>query len=202
MGRFSKNGNFYHENYRTAKSEFLYISDGKEHEIRPHFTFYGFRYVKVSGIQENQKKRTSLALRFILKWIGLDLLKTSDEKINRLYENTVWGLKSNFLDVPTDCPQRDERLGWCGDAQVFSNTAGFHMDTKAFYQKFLRDLRSDQLRHDGKIAVYLPNTYDGIYAAVWSDAGNFIAHMLYQYYGDKELLKLNYPMMKRFGRVP
>ena len=98
--------------------------------------------------------------------------------------------------MPTDCPQRDERLGWCGDAQVFSNTAGFHMDTRAFYQKFLKDLRSDQLRHDGKVAIYLPNTYDGMYASVWSDAGNFIAHMLYEYYGDKEALRLNYPLMK------
>lgn len=195
FGEILQNGNFYHENYRTAKSEFLYISDGKEREIRPHFTFYGFRYVKVSGIQKI-KKEDFIGVAVYSEMDRTGFIETSDEKINRLYENTVWGLKSNFLDMPTDCPQRDERLGWCGDAQVFSNTAGFHMDTKAFYQKFLRDLRSDQLRHDGKIAVYLPNTYDGIYAAVWSDAGNFIAHMLYQYYGDKELLKLNYPMMK------
>lgn len=190
-----QNGNFYHENYRTAKSEFVYISDGESRIIKPHFTFYGFRYVKVSGLEEIcEEDFIGAAVYSEMERTGV--IETSDEKINRLYNNTVWGLKSNFLDMPTDCPQRDERLGWCGDAQVFSNTAGYHMDTRAFYQKFLRDLRSDQLRHDGKVAVYLPNTYDGLYAAVWSDAGNFIAHMLYEYYGDKEALELNYPLMK------
>lgn len=195
FGEILQNGNFYHDNYRTAKSEFLYLSDGESREIRPHFTFYGFRYVKVTGLQEICKDDfVGAAVYSEMERTGY--IETSDERINRLYDNTVWGLKSNFLDMPTDCPQRDERLGWCGDAQVFSNTAGFHMDTRAFYQKFLKDLRSDQLRHDGKVAVYLPNTYDGMYAAVWSDAGNFIAHMLYEYYGDKEALQQNYPLMR------
>lgn len=195
FGEILQNGNFYHDNYRTAKSEFRYLSDGESREIRPHFTFYGFRYVKVTGVREICiEDFTGAAVYSEMERTGY--IETSDERINRLYDNTVWGLKSNFLDMPTDCPQRDERLGWCGDAQVFSNTAGFHMDTRAFYQKFLRDLRSDQIRHGGKVAVYLPNTYDGIYAAVWSDAGNFIAHMLYEYYGDKEALRQNYPLMK------
>lgn len=195
FGEILQKGNFYHDNYRTAKSEFVYVSDGKSRVIQPHFTFYAFRYIKVTGIQEVCKEDfIGVAVYSEMKRTGF--IETSDAKINQLYSNTVWGLKSNFLDMPTDCPQRDERLGWCGDAQVFSNTASFHMDTKAFYQKFLRDLRSDQLRHNGKVALYLPNTYDGMYAAVWSDAGNFIAHMLYEYYGDKEALRLNYPLMK------
>lgn len=195
FGEILQEGNFYHENYRTAKSEFIYLSDGEARVIQPHFTFYGFRYVKVSGLEEVCKEDfVGAAVYSEMERTGF--IETSDEKINRLYDNTLWGLKSNFLDMPTDCPQRDERLGWCGDAQVFANTAGFHMDTRAFYRKFLKDLRSDQLRHNGKVAIYLPNTYDGMYAAVWSDAGNFIAHMLYEYYGDKEALRLNYPLMK------
>ena len=195
FGEILQNDNFYHDNYRTAKSEFIYLSDGKERIIKPHFTFFGFRYVKISGI-DKVKAEDFIGVAVYSEMERTGYIETSYEQINRLYQNTIWGLKSNFLDMPTDCPQRDERLGWSGDALVFSNTAGFHMDTRAFFQKYVRDLRSDQLRHDGKIALYLPNTYDGMYTAVWSDVGNFISYMLYEYYGDKAALELNYPLMK------
>ena len=121
---------------------------------------------------------------------------TGNRKINRLFENTMWGLKSNFLDMPTDCPQRDERLGWTGDAQVFCRTAGYHMDTRAFYQKFLHDLRLDQVKNDGKVPIYLPNNLPGATSSVWSDVAAFMPYMLYEYYGDKHALERNYPMMK------
>ena len=84
-------------------------------------------------------------------------IHTNHEKINRLYENTVWGLKSNFLDMPTDCPQRNERLGWTGDAQVFAPTASYHMDTRAFFHKFVKDLRDEQKMVDGAVPNYVPN---------------------------------------------
>ena len=105
-------------------------------------------------------------------------------------------MKSNFLDLPTDCPQRDERLGWTGDAQVFCTTAGFHMDTRAFYRKFLRDLRSDQRRNNGAVAIYLPNAFPGLCAGIWSDAAAFIPKMLYDYYGSEVLLEETYPLMR------
>lgn len=195
FGEILQDGNFYNGNYRSAKSKFCYISDGKKRTIRTHFTFFGFRYVKISGVENIDCKRfTGKAVYTEMERTGY--IETSNKKINQLYENTVWGLKSNFLDMPTDCPQRDERLGWTGDAQVFCKTAGYHMDTRAFYQKFLRDLRSDQIRNKGKVAIYLPNTFPGITSSAWSDIATFMPHMLYEYYGNKEFLKANYLLMK------
>lgn len=195
FGEVLQDDNFYHDNYRSAKSRFDYISDGKERTIRAHFTFFGFRYVKVTGLKEIQSELFEGKVIYSeMKRTGM--IETSNRKINRLYENSIWGMKSNFLDIPTDCPQRDERLGWTGDAQVFSWTAAFHMDTRAFYQKFLKDLRSDQTRNDGKVAIYFPNTFEGITASVWGDIATFLPSMLYQYYGDKTALETNYPLMK------
>ena len=195
FGEILQDGNFYHENYRTAKSVFSYISDGEETCIYPHFTFFGFRYVKLIGFETVYPNDFQGKVVYSeMKQTGR--IYTSNDKINRLVDNTIWGLKSNFLEMPTDCPQRDERLGWTGDAQVFCRTAGYHMDTRAFYQKFLRDLRMDQKKNDGKVAVYLPNTAKGMTSCVWSDIGTFLPEMLYEYYGDIEALKENYPIMK------
>ena len=195
FGEILQKGCFYHENYRTAKSEFTYISDGVSRIVRPHFTFFGFRYVKVSGLDHiDPEAFTGCAVYSEMDQTGF--LTTGNEKINRLHENTLWGLKSNFLDMPTDCPQRDERLGWCGDAMVFSSTASYLMDTRAFYGKFLRDLRSDQLRCGGKVAIYLPNEFSGLSAAVWSDIATFLPEMLYRYYGSSEMLAKHYPLMR------
>lgn len=195
FGEILQNGCFYHENYRTAKSEFTYISDGVSRIVRPHFTFFGFRYVKVSGLDHiDPDAFAGCAVYSEMDQTGF--LITGNEKINKLHENTLWGLKSNFLDMPTDCPQRDERLGWCGDTMVFSSTAGYLMDTRAFYAKFLRDLRSDQLRCGGKVAIYLPNEFPGLSAAVWSDIATFLPQMLYRYYGSDEMLAKHYPLMR------
>lgn len=193
FGEILQDGNFYHANYRTAKSEFLYISDGEERDIRPHFTFFGFRYVKVTGPADPASFEGHVVYSSMKQTA---FLKTGHEKINRLFLNALWGMKSNFLDMPTDCPQRDERLGWTGDAMVFCTTAGYLMDTRAFYHKFLRDLRTDQTRNDGKVAIYLPNEYAGLSASVWSDVGTFLPDMLYRYYGSKEALSSHYELMK------
>ena len=134
-GEILQDGNFYRDNLRTAKAEFTYISDGSSAHVRPHFTFYGFRYVKVTGITLTWKTWTALPLRparFIPIWKEQAGSPRRMKRWNRLIENTLWGQKGNFLDVPTDCPQRDERLGWTGDAQVFCQTASYHMDTAAF----------------------------------------------------------------------
>ena len=195
FGEILQNGNFYHDNCREAASVFTYVSDGVQRTIRPRFTFFGFRYVKVSGLEHvDATCFEGRALYSEMERIGF--LETDHDKINRLYLNSLWGLKSNFLDMPTDCPQRDERLGWTGDAQVFCTTAGYHMDTRAFYGKFLRDLRTDQMRNQGGVAIYLPNAFPGLTAGVWSDVATFIPHMLYEYYGSDEQLRRDYPLMK------
>ena len=139
-GEILQNDCFYNENLRKAKAEYTYISDGTEQVVSPHFTFYGFRYVKIEG------NTTELSLDdFEGCVVYSDLeesgyITTSDARINRLIENAKWSQKDNFLDVPTDCPQRNERMGWTGDAQMFCKTASYNMETYAFYTKYLRDL--------------------------------------------------------------
>ena len=119
-------------------------------------------------------------------------------------QNSLWGQRSNFLDVPTDCPQRDERLGWTADTQVFVNTACYQMDCKAFYAKYMRDLRADQtLYYRGNLPAFSPSlkglTIPG--GAVWADAGTIIPWNVYMNYGDKALLRDNYPMMRDYAEV-
>ena len=137
FGEILQDDNFYNDNYRTAKSQFVYISDGRKENVRPHFTYFGFRYVRVTGWNGEITKKDFTGH---VVYSDLDTtikFESADEKLNRLFLNCIWSQKSNFLDHPTDCPQRDERLGWTGDAQVFASTACFNMDTRAFYRKFL-----------------------------------------------------------------
>ena len=195
-GEVLQNGEFYRDNYRNAKAKFVYTSAGIKERVGAHFTFCGFRYVKVSGFNSSIEK-----MNFVGKVIYSDLdrtgyIETSNKKINQLFSNSFWGQKSNFLDIPTDCPQRNERLGWTGDAQVFAPTATYHMDTKAFYHKFLKDLRLDQKRHNGMIASYIPSLEDNYGASVWGDAATFIPDTLYEFYGDISILEEHYPLMK------
>ena len=199
-GEVLQGGNFYRDNLRTARSEFVYTSDGVEKEVEPFFTFFGFRYVKISGMaQVHPEDFTALCLTSDLK----ETLKveTSHEKLNRLMQNSLWGQRSNFLDVPTDCPQRDERLGWTADTQVYVNTACYQMDCKAFYAKYMRDLRADQVRYyQGDIPAYSPSLKgEAIHGgAVWADAATIIPWNVYMNYGDEALLRENYPMMRDY----
>jgi len=196
-GEVLQDGNFYHDNYRTAKTLITYISDGREEWYSPTFTYMGFRYVKLTGWPKEVQKVDFVGKAVYSAMERTGWLETGHKKVNRLFSNALWGLKSNFLDMPTDCPQRDERLGWTGDAQVFAPTASFFMDTKAFYRKFLWDMRCDQVRRGGAIAHYLPylEQMPGG-AAVWADAATFIPETVYDAFGDMELLRENYPMMK------
>lgn len=116
------------EHLRKLKCEYRYISDGEVKKIRPYFTFYGFRYVKLTKWEGdvNLEDFTGLVLYSDMEQTGN--ITTDNPLVNRLFLNALWGQKGNFLDVPTDCPQRDERMGWTGDAQVFSGTAAFNMD--------------------------------------------------------------------------
>ncbi len=199
-GEVLQQGNFYRDNLRTAKSEYVYISDGVEKEVEPLFTFFGFRYAKIEGIEQvNPDDFTALCLSSDLK----ETLRTetSHPGLNQLMHNSLWGQRSNFLDVPTDCPQRDERLGWTADTQVFVDTACYQMDCKDFYRKFMRDLREDQLRYyEGDLPAYSPSMKGKAMhgGAVWADAGTIIPWKVYMNYGDLALLRENYPMMRDY----
>lgn len=197
FGEVLQDGCFYNENYRTAKAHYEYISRGEKETVRPHFTYYGFRYVRVSG-WEGELVQDMFSAKAVYSQMDITgHFETSDWRINKLFKNTLWGQKSNFLDMPTDCPQRDERLGWTGDAQVFAPTASLNMDTRAFFNKFLRDLRLEQKKWNGSVPNYIPNfiNHPGG-ASVWGDAATFIPMTLYEIYGDRDKLEEYYPMMK------
>ncbi|MCI8894594.1 MAG: family 78 glycoside hydrolase catalytic domain [Lachnospiraceae bacterium] len=196
FGEVLQQGNFYRDNYRSAKARFIYIYGSKAAEVRPHFTFFGFRYVRVTGWPGELRPECFVGRAVYSDLESIGSLKTGNDQINRLYSNCLWGQKSNFLDMPTDCPQRDERLGWTGDTQVFAPTASYHMDTRAFYDKFLRDLRYDQLRQEGRVADYLPNLQPGMTSSVWGDVATFVPFVLYDYFGDLAAVKRHYPLMK------
>ncbi len=198
FGEILQNGNFYNANYRRAKSRFVYISDGREEIVSPKFTYFGFRYVRVTGWPGtvHASDFTGRALYSHMEETGF--IETGHQKVNRLFSNVKWGQKSNSVDFPTDCPQRDERLGWTGDAQVFSGTASYNMDTGTFYHKFLHDLRVEQKKLDGIVPGVIPvfDPAGAAFAAVWGDIATFLPWLLYQRYGDKTALESEYPMMK------
>ncbi|MCD7883290.1 MAG: glycoside hydrolase family 78 protein [Lachnospiraceae bacterium] len=196
-GEILQKGNFYNGNYRDAQSQFIYISDGQKETVRPHFTFFGFRYIRVTGWVGEVKAEDFMGRVLYSDIRRTGYITTSNEKINRLYENTVWGLKSNFIDMPTDCPQRSERLGWTGDAQVFAPTASYHMDTRAFFHKFIKDLKDEQVYLNGGMPNFLPNMgHQETAGSVWGDIATFLPYTMYTYYGDKQELEYCYPMMK------
>ncbi len=199
-GEILQQGNFYNKNYREARSEFVYTSDGRKETVHPRFTFFGYRYIRINGwpetIELTLDKIRSNVIYSDMERTGF--IETSNAKINRLYENCIWGQKSNFLDMPTDCPQRNERLGWTGDAQVFSQTASYNMDTRAFYRKFLRDLNYDSKRHGGAVASFIPNLDANLasVASIWGDVGTIMPDVLYKTFGSVSDVEEHYEMMK------
>ena len=195
FGEILQNGNFYRDNLRTAKAEYVYISDGKPHVLEPKFTFYGFRYVKVEGLSDlTPEDFTALVLHSELPRAGT--LVTGNELVNRLISNIEWGQKGNFLDVPTDCPQRDERMGWTGDAQVFAPTACYQRDCWPFYAKYLHDLALEQKANGGAVPNVIPSFGKLGCSAAWGDAACVIPWTLYQFYGDPAILRTQYASMK------
>ncbi|HTQ26659.1 MAG TPA: family 78 glycoside hydrolase catalytic domain, partial [Puia sp.] len=191
-----KEGNFYTENLRMAKAEDVYILSGHgEETFEPHFTFHGFRYIRIEGYpgEIDPKHFTAIALYSAMKPTGT--FTTSNPLINQLQHNIQWGQKGNFLDVPTDCPQRDERLGWTGDAQVFSRTATFNMNVNNFFAKWLKDLAADQVQ--GIVPFVIPDVLRyPVGSAGWADAATIIPWNMYLAYGDKKILSDQYPSMK------
>ena len=196
VGEILQEGNFYRENLRSARAAFEYISDGEEKWVQPSFTYYGYRYMKVEGLDQlNPEDFKADVIYSDMRSTGE--IETNNPKVNRLFQNIIWGQKGNFFDSPTDCPQRDERLGWTGDANVFSNTALYNMDVYAFYRKFLKDVAIEQQLNDGRTPMYAPSfgNKDGG-GAIWGDATTFIPWNAYQVTGDDSLLKEHYPSMK------
>jgi len=196
FGEIMQEGCFYRDNYRSAKSQFTYVADGREETVKPEFTYFGFRYVRVTGWPGEVKAEDFVGKVLYSQMDRTGFLETGHEKINRLYLNALWGQKSNFVDFPTDCPQRDERLGWSGDCQVFSGTACYNMDTAAFYQKFLHDLRTEQVKFDGILPGRLPVQGFPIFSSVWGDLATILPTALLRHYGDRKMLEQNYRMMR------
>ena len=196
-----KDGNFYTENYRKARNENTFVCSGDEDVFKPTYTFQGFRYIQlveypfdevdVNGIRaivvHSEMKRTG---RFVC----------GNEKINQLYHNVIWGQKSNYLDVPTDCPQRDERLGWTGDTQVFCRTGAINFDVEKFFTKWLGDVALEQ-SPEGAVEGIVPHCLKGHrtrISAAWGDVACIAPWQIYLAYGNKALLAENFPMMKKW----
>lgn len=195
-----KEGNFYTENLRSADQENTYILKGGGPETwEPRFTFQGFRYVAIHGYPGELTKEaiTGIVIHSDMEPTGH--FDCSHPLINRLQHNIIWGQKGNFLDVPTDCPQRDERMGWTGDIQVFVRTANIYMNTAAFITKWLGDIPADQFE-SGSVPHVIPNvlgpTAGG--AAGWGDAATIVPWAQYMYFGDTRILDRQYESMKRW----
>jgi alpha-L-rhamnosidase len=192
-----KYGNFYTENLRAAKCKNEYILKGGEVEtFEPHFTWQGFRYVKIEGYPGEIKAENFSAVALYSNMPSTGSFNTSNTLINQLQHNIQWGQNGNFLDVPTDCPQRDERLGWTGDAQVFSRTASFNRNVNNFFSKWVKDIAADQFSN-GSVPHVIPNVLgDGAGSAGWADVSTIVPWNMYLAYADKRLLDQQYNSMK------
>lgn len=192
-----RKGNVYTANYRSARSQYTVVNDGNVHTVKPVYTFYGFRYIAVKGMEITDPAQfTAIAVYSDIKQTGF--IKTSDDMLNKLFSNITWGQRGNFLDVPTDCPQRDERLGWTGDAQVFCKTASYNFDTAVFFRKWLGDLRTAQ-RDDGMIPNFVPcSAGEGGGSAAWADVACVLPWQMYLTYGETYFLTENFGMMKKW----
>lgn len=182
---------------RSAKATCRYILAGEPEELlQPTFTFHGFRFAEVCGFPDLEVADIdALVIGSDLERIGW--FECSDPDVNQLHENVVWSMRGNFLDLPTDCPQRDERLGWTGDIQVFAPTASFLFDSAGFLSSWLQDLAADQ-KPDGGVPYVIPNVLLSVLdpaAAGWSDAATIVPSVLHERYGDREVLERQYESM-------
>jgi alpha-L-rhamnosidase len=196
-----KYGEFYTVNLRAAKCQLTYTLAGSGDEIyEPRFTFMGFRYVEVTGFpgELTVDNLTGVVIHSDMEVTGK--YECSNPLINQLQHNILWGQKGNFVDVPTDCPQRDERLGWTGDAQAFCRTAAYNMNVAPFFSKWLKDVAADQ-RKGGEVPVVIPDVLNpqgsptAECSAGWGDVAVIAPWTMYQVYGDKDLLRTQYPSM-------
>jgi alpha-L-rhamnosidase len=194
-----EDGSLYRANLRSARATETYFLRGGETEVfEPRFTFHGFRYVEALGLPEEPTADTITGLVMHSDTPASGSFSCSSELVNQLQSNIVWTQRGNFISVPTDCPQRDERLGWLADAQVFLPTASLNMDVAAFIRKWGDDV-IDAQAPDGAYRHFAPcliETREG--SPGWSDGGLIIVAETYRRYGDKALLERHWPHMERF----
>jgi alpha-L-rhamnosidase len=197
--RLNPDGTLYTANLRSAASIDTYTCKGGGVEIwQPYFTFHGFQYVEVTGVDSTPGLDMVVGLALSSDTPTIGTFECSDAVVNKVQANSVWTQRANFIDIPTDCPQRDERLGWTGDAQVYVNTAAYHNDVQAFFTKWLVDLADGQ-RADGQFPTVAPlKVSHGDGGPAWADAGVICPWTIYKMYGDKQLLETHYEGMKRF----
>ncbi|HML76139.1 MAG TPA: family 78 glycoside hydrolase catalytic domain [Anaerohalosphaeraceae bacterium] len=197
--RLNPDGTIYTTNLRAAKATDVYICKGKGTEVwEPMFTFHGFQYVEITGLNYKPGKDTITGLAFSSDTPVAGTFECSAPMINQLHSNIYWTQRMNFIDIPTDCPQRDERLGWTGDAQVYIRTAAMNTDVHAFFIKWLQDL-ADAQRNDGQFPMVAPlKVAESDGGPAWADAGVICPWTAYQVYGDKQLLERQYPSMVKF----
>ena len=185
-----KDGNFYNANYRSAKALYKYICKEGKQTYKPNLTFYGFRYVRVDSYPNyiDPENFTAIVLHSDIKRTGY--IESSDILLNQLFSNIIWGQKGNFLDIPTDCPQRDERLGWTGDAQVFIKTASYNYDVLKFFKKWLDDIKAEQYE-SGAVPDFIPSIYPRKprISTAWADAVAICPWQCYLTYGDTEIIE-------------
>ncbi|MXS74505.1 alpha-L-rhamnosidase [Microbacterium sp. CSI-V] len=183
---------------RNARAEASFVLSGGDDVLESRFTFYGFRYAQIEGIDVADTDVDAVVLHSDLVRTGW--FSSSHGLLDRLHENVVWGMRGNFLSIPTDCPQRDERLGWTGDLQVFAPTASFLYDSAGFLTSWLRDLALEQGRHDGVVPLVipaaLPSFAGGGPVAAWGDAATVVPSVLHERYGDRAVLAAQYPSMR------
>ena len=193
-------GKLYTDNLRDIRVKDYYTFKGEGVEVwEPKFTFHGFRYVEMIGYPGEVEPDTITGIVLHSDMTPTGSFTSSDPLVNQLQHNILWGQKGNFLDVPTDCPQRDERLGWTGDIQVFVRTAAYNMDVAGFMTKWAQDV-ADAQSDKGEIPAVVPNNIprlpDG--GPAWADAAVICPWTIYLCYGDTRILEQNYDVMQRF----
>ncbi len=197
--RLNPDGTFYTTNLRGARAIDTYICKGEGVETwAPRFTFHGFQFVEVTGLGHKPSADEVVAIAISSDTPNVGSFTTSDAMINKLVKNAWWTQRMNFIDVPTDCPQRDERLGWTGDAQAYVRTATMLTDVQPFFTKWLESL-DDAQREDGQYPMVAPLKVAGDDGGpAWADAGVICPWVIYDAYDDPDLLAKHYPQMKKF----
>lgn len=197
---FDKEGNFYNDNYRDAKAKLTYTCSDGVQVYKPHHTFYGFRYVRIDAFPGGPQSAGLENFKGIVVHSDMERtghLSSSNSDLNQLFDNIIWGQKGNFLDVPTDCPQRNERLGWTGDAQVFVKTAAYNYNVENFFTKWLKDLALDQ-KDNGQVGFVIPDVLNEGGSSAWGDAATICPWEIYLAYGNPKILENQFESMKKW----
>lgn len=200
-------GTLYTKNLRMAKATDKFVLNGtEEREFQPHFTYHGFQYIEVKGLKQGIKPKLDMITGCVITSDShvVGAFESSDSTLNKLWQNILWTQRDNMISVPTDCPQRNERMGWMGDAQVFCQTSNYNMDMAAFYTKFMQDVRDAQW-HDGRYPEYVPFPQKKgaeppklVGSPAWSDAALIIPWNVYLNYNDNKIIEKQYDSAKKF----